>query len=280
LDQPSAKDLYPATFSRVANAYKRRLDEVMARGEAHGRIAVIDWVDPVPGKRILDLACGPGTLSYPLAKAVSPGGEVVGIDLAPGMIELAQRNAPPGLPLTFVLMDMEDLRFPDHSFDAAASGHGLQFVPDLRRALSETRRVLKPGARMAASVPVDPAKASDAQAILERVVSGTLPPAPKARDQFITRQIVEDGESFAAISQQAGFRAADVVRYEESTSWASPRHFVEMSGSWWSMALRLERISPGERASLLERARRAIEEALGLGPLQIVGATNVLRAIA
>lgn len=280
MDQPSAKDLYPATFSRVANAYKRRLDEVMARGEAHGRIAVIDWVDPVPGKRILDLACGPGTLSYPLAKAVSPGGEVVGIDLAPGMIELARRNAPPGLPLTFVLMDMEDLRFPDHSFDAAASGHGLQFVPDLRRALSETRRVLKPGARMAASVPVDPAKASDAQAILERVVSGTLPPAPKARDQFITRQIVEDGGSFAAISQQAGFRAADVVRYEESTSWASPRHFVEMSGSWWSMALRLERISPGERASLLERARRAIEEALGLGPLQIAGATNVLRAIA
>src|SRR4029077_20018854 len=155
LDQPAAKDLYPATFSRVAQAYKRRLDEVMARGEARGRTAVIDWVNPVPGKRILDLACGPGTLSYPLAQAVSGGGEVVGIDLAPGMIELAQRDAPPGLPLTFLLMDIEDLRFPDHSFDAAASGHGLQFVPDLRRALSETRRVLKPGARRGARAPAD-----------------------------------------------------------------------------------------------------------------------------
>jgi len=280
LEQPTAKELYPATFSRVAHAYKRRLDEVMARGEAHGRAAVIDWVDPVPGNRILDLACGPGTLSYPLARAVSPGGEVVGIDLAPGMLELAQRDAPPGLPLTFVLMDMEDLRFPDHSFDAAASGHGLQFVPELKRALSETRRVLKPGARMAASVPVDPARASDAQTILERVVSGTLPPVPKARDQFATRRIVEDEESFATIAKEAGFSEAEVVRYEESTSWASPRHFVEMSGSWWSMALRLERISPSERASLLERAQRAIEEALGLGRLQIAGATNVLRAIA
>jgi ubiquinone/menaquinone biosynthesis C-methylase UbiE len=280
LDQPAAKDLYPATFSRVAQAYKRRLDEVMARGETRGRTAVIDWVNPVPGKRILDLACGPGTLSYPLAQAVSGGGEVVGIDLAPGMIELAQRDAPPGLPLTFLLMDMEDLRFPDHSFDAAASGHGLQFVPDLRRALSETRRVLKTGARMAASVPVDPAKPSDAPAILERVVSGTLPPAPKARDQFVTRRIVEDEESFATIAKQAGFSAAEVVRYEESTSWASPRHFVEMSGSWWSMALRLERISPDERATLLERAQRAIESELGLGPMQIAGATNVLRAIA
>jgi ubiquinone/menaquinone biosynthesis C-methylase UbiE len=280
LDQPAAKDLYPATFSRVAAAYKRRLDEVMARGEAHGRIAVIEWVDPVPGKRILDLACGPGTLSYPIAKSVSPGGEVVGIDLAPGMIELARREAPPDLPVRFELMDMEDLRVPDHSFDAAVSGHGFQFVPDLRRALAETRRVLKPGARMAASVPVDPAKPSDAQGILERAIGGALPPAPKARDQFATRRIVEDEESFARIAKQAGFSAADVVRYEESTSWASPQHFVEMSGSWWSMALRLEQVSPSERAALLDRARRAIEAELGLGPLHIASATNVLRAIA
>src|ERR1700704_1018934 len=99
LEQPAAKDLYPRTFSRVAAAYKRRLDEVMTRGEAHGRAAVIEWIDPAPGKRIVDLACGPGTLSYPLAQAVAPGGEVVGIDLAPGMIELAQREAPPGLPV-------------------------------------------------------------------------------------------------------------------------------------------------------------------------------------
>ena len=98
MQEPAAKELYPGTFSRHAAAYKRRLDEVMARGEARGRTAVIDWLDLMPGKRVLDLACGPGTLSYGLARAVSPDGDVVGIDLAPGMIELAQRNAPAGLP--------------------------------------------------------------------------------------------------------------------------------------------------------------------------------------
>jgi len=280
LDQPAAKDLYPGTFSRHAAAYKRRLDEVMARGEARGRIAVIAWVDPRPGQRILDLACGPGTLSYPLARAVSPGGEVVGIDLATGMIELARRDTPPGLALTFELMDMEDLRFPDQSFDAAVSGHGFQFVPDLRRALMETRRVLKPGARMAASVPVDPSTPSEAQAILERAIGGALPPAPKARDQFATRQIVDDGGAFVATAREAGFRTAEVVRCEESTTWASPQHFIDMSAGWWSMAIRLEPLTPGERASLLERATHAIEAELGAGPLQIAGTTNVLRAVA
>jgi SAM-dependent methyltransferase len=196
------------------------------------------------------------------------------------MIELAQREAPPGLPLKFELMDMENLRFPDHSFDAGVSGHGFQFVPDLQRALAETRRVLKPGARMAASVPVDPARISDAQAILEGAIGGALPPAPKARDQRATRRLVEDDDAFVSIAKQAGFSAAEIVRYEESTTWASPQHFIEMSAGWWSMAIRLERLSPGERASLLEHATRAIEAELGSGPLQIAGATNVLRAIA
>jgi ubiquinone/menaquinone biosynthesis C-methylase UbiE len=278
LQEPSAKDLYPGTFSRHAAAYKQRLDEVMARSESRGRAAIIDWVGPTPGKRLLDLACGPGTLSYLLARAVSPGGEVVGIDLAPGMIELAGREAPSGLALRFELMDMEDLRFPDGSFDAAACGHGLQFVPDLLRALSEARRVIKPGGRLAASVPVDPSQPSAAQAILERAVSGDLQPAPRARDQFSTRRTVEDEDSFATAARQAGFREARVERFEESTTWTSPQHFVEMAGGWWSMAVRLEAVSPAERAAILARGVRAIEAELGTGPLQIAGATNVLLA--
>jgi ubiquinone/menaquinone biosynthesis C-methylase UbiE len=278
LDEPSAKDLYPGTFSRHAAAYKLRLDEVMARRESRGRAAVIDWVDPTPGKRILDLACGPGTLSYRLARDVSPGGEVVGIDLARGMIELARREAPTDLPVRFELMDMEDLRFPDSHFDAAVCGHGLQFVPDLHRALTEARRVVKPGARLAASVPVDPSQPSEAQAILERAVSSDLPPAPRARDQLSTRRTVEDEDTFGTVARQAGFREARVVRYEESTTWTSPQHYIEMASGWWSMAVRLDAVSPTQRAELLARGLRAVQAALGTGPITIAGATNVLFA--
>jgi SAM-dependent methyltransferase len=194
------------------------------------------------------------------------------------MIELARREAPPGLPVRFELMDMEDLRFPDGSFDAAACGHGLSFVPDLLRALTEARRVIKPGARMAASVPVDPSHPSEAQAILERAVGVDLPPAPRARDQFATRRTVEDEDAFATMARRAGFREARVERFEESTTWASPRHFVDMAAGWWSMAIRLDQVIPTERTAILARAISAIEAELGTGPLQIAGATNVLLA--
>src|SRR6266849_1773033 len=128
LEEPAAKDLYPGTFSRHAAAYKQRLDEVMARSESRGRAAVVDWVKPTPGKRILDLACGPGTLSYRLARNVSPTGEVMGID---------------------------------------------------------------------------------------RTAGGDLPPVPRARDQFSTRETVEDAAALTAIARQAGFREARVERFAE-----------------------------------------------------------------
>jgi hypothetical protein len=127
-------------------------------------------------------------------------------------------------------------------------------------------------------VPVDPSHPSEAQAILERAVGVDLPPAPRARDQFATRRTVEDEDAFATMARRAGFREARVERFEESTTWASPQHFVDMAAGWWSMAIRLDQVIPTERRAILARAISAIETELGTGPLQIAGATNVLLA--
>ena len=85
-----SKDLFPAVLGRHALAYQQRLEEIMDRGESLGRLRVVELVDAKPGMRVVDLACGPGALSRRFARQVSPGGEVVGVDLAPGMIELAK----------------------------------------------------------------------------------------------------------------------------------------------------------------------------------------------
>ena len=85
-----SKEIFPPVFSRHALAYQRRLEDIMSRSESTGRMRALEQMQAKSGMRILDLACGPGTMSKRLAAMVAPGGEVVGVDLAPGMVELAR----------------------------------------------------------------------------------------------------------------------------------------------------------------------------------------------
>lgn len=249
-----SKDVFPAIFSRHAADYKRRLDEVMARGEARGRQLVIDALDVHPGMRVIDLACGPGTLSEPLAERVAPGGEVVGVDLAPGMIEVARGLEIPNA--RFEVMDIEQLDFPDASFDAASCGHGLQFVPDLGRALREVHRVLRLGSRFAASIPVD--GGHHAWSALDRVVDRWLPPAPQPADRNATRSVVADAGAFLRAVQAAGFRQADVEVVEEKVVWDSAEQLVLRAMSWWDLASRVDAISAEKRQQFVDEAVESV----------------------
>ena len=95
--------------------------------------------------RILDAGTGTGFLSLPLAEL---GHEVVGIDLAPGMISVARKTAEDRrLDLDLRIGDVESLDFDCESFDAVVSRWVLWTLPDPEKAISEWMRVLKPGGR-------------------------------------------------------------------------------------------------------------------------------------
>lgn len=271
-----SKQLFPGVFSRHALDYDRRLEQVMARGEARGRVRVLELVDAQPGMRILDLACGPGTLTRRLAARVSPGGEVVGVDLAPGMIELAQ--AAGTLNARFEVMDIEQLTFPDASFDAAACGHGLQFAPDLDAALREARRVLRPGARLVASVPVD-ATRDQVWALLDEVVDRWLGPPPQAVDQKSTRDVVFDMRRFRQAALDAGFISAGVELIEERVSWQSADQFVSQFAGWWFCASRMDGIPEDRRRKFIEEATATLLRAYP-GEFETTGRNHVLAATA
>ncbi|OGP73804.1 MAG: hypothetical protein A2V86_09590 [Deltaproteobacteria bacterium RBG_16_49_23] len=98
-----------------------------------------------PGQHVLDVACGTGIPSLMASPLVEPGGAVTGIDLAPGMIELAKKKAEErGLKnVTFREADAESLSFPDESFDVVLCNHGLVHMTDRGKALHEMLRVLK-----------------------------------------------------------------------------------------------------------------------------------------
>jgi ubiquinone/menaquinone biosynthesis C-methylase UbiE len=102
------------------------------------------------GERILDVGCGPGTISADLARRVLPG-EVTAVDLAPDVVELASTLHPfeehPNL--RFAVEDVYGLSFADDSFDVVYAHQVLQHLSDPVTALVEMRRVARPGALIA-----------------------------------------------------------------------------------------------------------------------------------
>ena len=269
-----AKDLYPGVFSRHAEAYQQRLEAVMARRESRGRMRVVEAIDPQPGQRILDLACGPGTLSRILASRVAPDGEVVGVDLAQGMIELARACVRSNA--RFEVMDIEDLKFADASFDAASCGHGLQFAPNLQQALGEARRVLRPQAVLGAAIPL--AGAGDKIArLVDSVVDRWLPPAPEVIDAAATRATVTDGASLRAAAMAAGFGSAEVEVVEDEVTWESAEQFMSTLMGWWDFAYRVEGAG-GISSEAFKREAVAVIRETYPGEIRSVGRNLVLIA--
>jgi ubiquinone/menaquinone biosynthesis C-methylase UbiE len=101
-----------------------------------------------PGLSLLDVGCGPGTITVDLATAVAPG-STVGIDNAPAALEAA-RALDAGPTVHFELGDVTQLPFPDRSFDVVHAHQVLQHLPDPVGALREMARVARPGGLVAA----------------------------------------------------------------------------------------------------------------------------------
>lgn len=98
-----------------------------------------------PGMRVLDVGCGPGSITLGLAEAVAPG-QVVGIDFQPSQVVQAQvLSAARGITNThFEVADAYQLPFPDGSFDAVFAHAVLWHLREPIKALAEMRRVLRP----------------------------------------------------------------------------------------------------------------------------------------
>ncbi len=106
-----------------------------------------------PGERVLDVACGTGVITRAAAEQVGPTGSVIGVDLAPEMIEVAMATPAAGAPIEWHQADAASLPFPDGSFDVALCQMGLMFMEDRSAALAEMRRVLTAGGRVVVNTP-------------------------------------------------------------------------------------------------------------------------------
>ncbi|HUW63870.1 MAG TPA: bifunctional demethylmenaquinone methyltransferase/2-methoxy-6-polyprenyl-1,4-benzoquinol methylase UbiE [Spirochaetia bacterium] len=138
-------------FSAIAGRYDL-INTVMSlsRDKLWRRFAV-DQMALGPGDRALDVACGTAMLSREVARAVGPGGQVVGVDFCAPMLEVGRQNLDRwGLATQVSLVegDAMQLPFADSEFAGAVSGFALRNVPDIPQVLAEMARVVRPGGRV------------------------------------------------------------------------------------------------------------------------------------
>jgi SAM-dependent methyltransferase len=127
-----------------------------------------------PGTRLLDVGCGPGLAAHLAARR---GAWVAGLDAAESSVALARERTPAG---DFRVGEMEELPWPDDTFDVVTGFNAFQFAADLVGALREAGRVARPGGRVAMAVW---GSAADVELFaVVAAVSRFLPPAPAAEE--------------------------------------------------------------------------------------------------
>ena len=141
------KEHVAAVFGRAAPTYDQ-----LGQFAFFGR-RLVEATHLTPGAQVLDVAAGRGAVLFAAAERVGPEGHVIGIDISESMAEATateiQRRRLSQAEIR--TMDAEKLDFPPASFDAVICSFGAMFFPRLDRALSEFRRVLRPGGVVAIS---------------------------------------------------------------------------------------------------------------------------------
>jgi SAM-dependent methyltransferase len=133
---------------------------------------LLDGAGVGPGTRLLDVATGPGRAA---ARAAERGASVVGVDIAPGMVELARHMFPD---LDFREAQAESLPFEDGSFDAVVGNFAVLHFGRPERAVAEFVRLLRPGGQMALTVWDRPDRARLVGVFVDAVAEvGARPPA-------------------------------------------------------------------------------------------------------
>jgi len=187
--------------------------------------ALVDYAQPQPGMKVLDLASGTGEPAISLAVRVGPQGRVTALDLSDDLLEIARGRAQSrGLQnLITQQADAHSLPFPDNGFDLATSRFGVMFFRDPGLAFRELLRVLRPGARACflAWGSFDQPYWQSMMGVVQRHVRGPLL-APGGPDPFRFAR----SDSLSEILRSAGFNS--VAEETRAVPWVWPGSVEEL----------------------------------------------------
>jgi ubiquinone/menaquinone biosynthesis C-methylase UbiE len=220
---------------------------------------LVDALDPQPGETVLELACGVGDTGLAAAAPLGASGRLISTDFSAEMVAAARRRADElGVSnVEFRTMDAGRMDLDDDSVDGVLCRWGYMLMADPAAALTETRRVLRPGGRLAFSVWGDPAAnpwaSVPAQAIYQH--TGQTPPDPLAPGIFA---MASENRTRELLSE-AGLTPQRVELVEMEWAFDSPDdhwHYVlDLAGA---LAMTVRSLPEPEQAEV----RRVCEERL------------------
>ncbi|MFF9981653.1 class I SAM-dependent methyltransferase [Streptomyces erythrochromogenes] len=263
MDKTTYKAHVTAAFDRAAGSYDRMGVTFFT---PMGR-RLVERAAPQPGQRVLDVGCGRGACLFHAAALVGDRGRVLGIDIAPAMIEEA-RKAAADLGVANVelrVMDGESPDLPARSFDVVTGSYSLIFFPDARAALPRYAELLADGGRIAFTSPVFdddtfPFLPPVFTELIPRSLLENLPPQwrPEELQKRFNSWLAEEADLRGAL-ESAGFHEVEITD--------EPVDLVAPSGEAWvawshtqGMRLLWEHLPDDDRERLRVRLTGALDE--------------------
>ena len=268
-----------ASWAGAAGAWGTHRHVIQAAGEPVSHW-MVDAIDPQPGHRVLELAAGPGDTGFLAAELIEPGGTLISSDSVQEMVEQARARAQElGIAnVEFRTIDAEWIDLPTADVDGVLVRWGYMLLADPAAALRETRRVLRPGGRVALAAWAEPASNPwAARPMDELVASGAIePPDLDEPNMFAFR----DPRRIVGLLEQTGFedivvdQIAIVFRYPSLDDWWDTQLDISTS-----LARDVGALTPARRDDL----RDAIDAALAQyvaddGSVTLPGLTHVAAA--
>ena len=258
-------------WDKAADCYEPYWREQLAPAQAQ----LIQMADVRPGERVLDVACGTGLVTFPLARAAGPTGSVVATDLADAMVaRVAEEAARLGFDhVTAERMDAEALRLSDRSFDVVVCALGLMYVPDPHLAVREMARVLRAGGRAVVAVwgRRDRCGWADVFPIVDRRVASDVCPL---FFQLGTGQALSQTMSRAGLVEVTSVRLPVVLKY------ASDEDACGAAFAGGPVALAYSRFDAATRAEVHDEYLRSIAASRTESGYDIPGEFVVARGVA